>query len=67
MKTGRYLFLIKGEYVLDNRCPNLFREYLGNKYFLMLFLLLFVLQVALGFPQSVACFVDVATFIFTAR
>lgn len=44
MKTGRYLFLVKGQYVLDNRCPNIFREYLGNKYFLMLFSLLFLLQ-----------------------
>lgn len=33
MKTGKYLFLLKGQYILDNRCPNLFREYLGNKYF----------------------------------
>ena len=51
MKTGRYLFLIKGQYVRGNRCPNLFWEYLGNKYFLMLYLL-FLLQVALGFSQS---------------
>ena len=66
MKTGRYLFLIKGQYVQGNRCPDLFREYLGNKYFLMLYLW-FLLQVALGFSQSAACFMDVTTFIVTAR
>lgn len=66
MKTGRYLFLIKGQYVQGNRCPNLFREYLGNKYFLMLYLL-FLLQVALGFSQSAACFMKATTFIVTAR
>lgn len=44
MKTGKYLFLIRGQYVLDNRCLNLFREYLGNKYFLMLRLLLFLVK-----------------------
>lgn len=50
MKNGKYSFLIRGQYVLDNRCPNLFREYLGNKYSLMLLLLLFVLQLAFSFP-----------------
>lgn len=43
-----------------------FREDLGNKYFLMLYLL-FLLQVALGFSQSAACFMNVTTFIVTAR
>lgn len=49
MKTGKYLFLIRGQYVLDNRCLNLFREYLGNKIFLNVMIVVIFTEVAFGF------------------